>query len=297
MALTTGPEYPERQALRPEQVSWQTEMADYDPEDFTAPDPSWVDKKIPDPVQLRRGGGNGPGGEELGGTVNEYLAYLGRVGSEGLGIEALNRARKAAGITPLDPLEKRQTYEGSIAFDKDGRPLNPRGRTGLRGRGSLLCWGPNHAVDTIVTRYHPRHDSLQFVAIPKGSVYALPGNVAAAGTTVAPRALQILKAEAAVVQSMATDPSSGAEDAAHLEELVQELFAGTEKKSVYTGNTYDVYVCACACACVFAFVCARAHACACVHVLFALLTRLRRRPAQHGQCVARDVCLSLPLQP
>lgn len=34
----------------------------------------------------------------------------------------------------------------------DGYPLNPRGRTGLRGRGRLGRWGPNHAGDAIVTR-------------------------------------------------------------------------------------------------------------------------------------------------
>lgn len=29
---------------------------------------------------------------------------------------------------------------------------NPRGRTGLSGRGLLGRWGPNHAADPIVTR-------------------------------------------------------------------------------------------------------------------------------------------------
>jgi len=30
---------------------------------------------------------------------------------------------------------------------------NPVGRTGVRGRGCLGRWGPNHAADPIVTRY------------------------------------------------------------------------------------------------------------------------------------------------
>ena len=35
--------------------------------------------------------------------------------------------------------EERQRKAGQpFKFDRDGRPLNPRGRTGLRGRGSLL---------------------------------------------------------------------------------------------------------------------------------------------------------------
>jgi len=34
----------------------------------------------------------------------------------------------------------------------DGWPLNIRGRTGLKGRGVLGRYGPNHAADPIVTR-------------------------------------------------------------------------------------------------------------------------------------------------
>jgi len=30
---------------------------------------------------------------------------------------------------------------------------NPVGRTGMRGRGLLGRWGPNHAADPVVTRY------------------------------------------------------------------------------------------------------------------------------------------------
>lgn len=35
----------------------------------------------------------------------------------------------------------------------NGRPLNPEGRTGLKGRGILGKWGPNHAADPVVTRW------------------------------------------------------------------------------------------------------------------------------------------------
>ena len=34
-----------------------------------------------------------------------------------------------------------------------GIPLNPRGRTGLRGRGSLPRWGPNHGGILLVSRF------------------------------------------------------------------------------------------------------------------------------------------------
>ncbi len=32
---------------------------------------------------------------------------------------------------------------------KDGLPLNPRGRTGIYGRGDLFFWGPNHCIQNI----------------------------------------------------------------------------------------------------------------------------------------------------
>jgi len=47
----------------------------------------------------------------------------------------------------------RKSFEGIYSIDDSGYPLNPVGRTGIRGRGCLGKWGPNHAVDPIVTRY------------------------------------------------------------------------------------------------------------------------------------------------
>ena len=64
-----------------------------------------------------------------------------------------------------------------------GFPLNPRGRTGMRGRGLLGKWGPNHAADPIVTRFHPETGVLQLVAILRADVrrWALPGGMVEAG--------------------------------------------------------------------------------------------------------------------
>lgn len=113
----------------------------------------------------------------------------------------------------------------------------------------------------------------------------------------APKVKLILKAEEAVVEKDSTDPATGAEAAAHLEQLLQDLFAGTEKKSVYMGKTYDhlylwytcVHVRVCMCVCAYP-----SHI---SHVQSPHSTRLRRRPAQYRQCVGRDVRLPLPLQP
>ena len=36
-------------------------------------------------------------------------------------------------------------------YDENGWPLNPRARTGMKGRGKLGKWGPNHAGDAVMT--------------------------------------------------------------------------------------------------------------------------------------------------
>ncbi|XP_035691921.1 ADP-ribose pyrophosphatase, mitochondrial-like [Branchiostoma floridae] len=80
----------------------------------------------------------------------------------------------------------------------NGLPRNPMGRTGLKGRGLLGKWGPNHAADPIVTRWkvsssgqvekHPKSGDpiLQFVAIKRGDTgeWAIPGGMVDAGETV-----------------------------------------------------------------------------------------------------------------
>lgn len=52
----------------------------------------------------------------------------------------------------LDGKVNRKSFTGDYQVI-DGRPLNPLGRTGVKGRGVLGRWGPNHAADPIVTRW------------------------------------------------------------------------------------------------------------------------------------------------
>jgi len=70
----------------------------------------------------------------------------------------------------------------------DGLPLNPMGRTGIVGRGLLGKWGPNHAVDPIVTRWKRSSSGivldkgkrvLEFVAIQRkdNHQWAIPGGM------------------------------------------------------------------------------------------------------------------------
>jgi len=79
-------------------------------------------------------------------------------------------------VTFEDPI-----YEGKGPVE----PRNPRGRTGIKGRGLLGRWGPNHAVNAIVTRYHPVGGQLQVVVIQRvvttrdaqRETWVLPGGI------------------------------------------------------------------------------------------------------------------------
>lgn len=52
-------------------------------------------------------------------------------------------------------IDRRSHISGGYSVDRRllGVPVNPIGRTGLRGRGLLGRWGPNHAADPIITRW------------------------------------------------------------------------------------------------------------------------------------------------
>jgi ADP-ribose pyrophosphatase len=47
---------------------------------------------------------------------------------------------------------KQSRLEGARFSDDEGRPLNPRGRTGIAGRGKLGLWGRNLSVAGVITR-------------------------------------------------------------------------------------------------------------------------------------------------
>ena len=93
-----------------------------------------------------------------------------------------------ANVTDISPDEwrRRRSGEGPIHFDFYGRPVNPRGRTGMSDRGMLGKWGPNHAADPIVTRCHPTTGQLQMVAIKRGDTgdWAIPGGMVDDGEVV-----------------------------------------------------------------------------------------------------------------
>lgn len=79
-----------------------------------------------------------------------------------------------------DGLLSRKSYNGNYFFDAEGRPLNIIGRTGIRGRGVLGRWGPNHAADPLVTRWKNSDKKvLQIILIQRRDtgMWALPGGM------------------------------------------------------------------------------------------------------------------------
>ena len=146
--------------------------------------------------------------------------------------------------TSISPEEwqNRLSYEGDIVFTAHGRPRNPRGRTGIGGRGLLGKWGPNHAADPIVTRFDPaRPMKLQMVAIKRTdtvvtyedgtqhAVWAIPGGMVDAGETVSTTVRREFAEEAG--------NHAGKAQKARFDKLAEELFESGS--IVYRGYVDD----------------------------------------------------------
>jgi len=158
-------------------------------------------------------------------------------------------ADKELGDTNLNDIPKwnsidgkisRVSYMGTYKLDEEGYPLNPVGRTGIRGRGVLGKWGPNHAADPIVTRW--KRDStgelqspkiLQFIGIQRRDTgeWAIPGGMIDAGEDSG----SALKRE--FFEEVFSIEDSSKEDAKLLESSLAQLFAnGTD---IYKGYVDD----------------------------------------------------------
>ncbi|XP_075705629.1 transient receptor potential cation channel subfamily M member 2-like [Rhinoderma darwinii] len=103
---------------------------------------------------------------------------------------------------------------------EDGVPLNPMGRTGLRGVGSLHWFGPNHSLHPVLTRWGSnkaggpnemsRRQLEVLVVKPVGNeLWALPGGTLDPGERIPLKIQTLLKRE-------------------HLSEFLALLGAGTE---------------------------------------------------------------------
>ncbi|XP_035953132.1 transient receptor potential cation channel subfamily M member 2 isoform X1 [Halichoerus grypus] len=150
-----------------EKVPWETEFLIYDPPFYTD---DRKDKGLVDPV----------------GNALEALA--------GISYNAVDG--------PID----RRSFHGLYAV-QDGLPLNPMGRTGLRGRGSLRCLGPNHTLQPVITRWRRNQDGavcrksvkkmLEVLVVkpPLSESWALPGGSREPGEILPRKLKQVLRRE------------------------------------------------------------------------------------------------------
>ena len=108
-------------------------------------------------------------------------------------------------------------------------PFNPRGRTGLMGRGRLYRWGPNIAVDAIVTRMG-KDKELEIVAIKRSDngKIAFPGGFLDAGENVIDALKREFKEEVGNLQ----DPT-------RFDQIVNALFTEERGIIVYAGYIDD----------------------------------------------------------
>ncbi|KAM3863838.1 ADP-ribose pyrophosphatase, mitochondrial [Diretmus argenteus] len=145
----------------------------------------------------------------------------------------------------LDGAVDRTSFEGSYSVE-NGKPLNPRGRTGLAGRGLLGRWGPNHAADPIVTRWKidakgkktshavSKQPILQFVSIKRKDCgeWAIPGGMVDPGELVSLTLQREFSEEA--LNSLAATPS----ERAQIHERITHLFKSSGFQ-VYKGYVDD----------------------------------------------------------
>ncbi|NWU97559.1 TRPM2 protein, partial [Upupa epops] len=106
----------------------------------------------------------------------------------------------------MDGMIDRQSFHGLYTV-QDGLPLNPMGRTGLQGRGRLHCFGPNHALHPVVTRWRRNMDGsvirkslkkmleVLVAQYPMSDVWALPGGSLEPGETLPLKLKWILRRE------------------------------------------------------------------------------------------------------
>ena len=138
---------------------------------------------------------------------------------------------------PADPrliqnLSARPSYEvQQLSLDEYGRPLNPRGRTGLCGRGKLYMWGPNHAADPLVTR--EKSGEFQVILIKRGDTgsWALPGGMVDAGEEPRVTAAREFSEEALAH----TDEQSKIK----CDQLIRKMFHSDQPQCIYSGYIDD----------------------------------------------------------
>ena len=133
--------------------------------------------------------------------------------------------------------------DGARDAAQKGRPLNPRGRTGITNRGRLGKWGANHAGDAIVTRRNPNIEGrpLEFVAIKRKDTgeWAIPGGMVDPGEIATSTLRREFREEATALTQDAHDPSAAAAAMRRFDTLLETLFNAENGRIVYRGYVDD----------------------------------------------------------
>lgn len=202
-----APEDKKRFLIKDEEVPWSVEITKYEPvlytqENILKDKPVWADPDVTD--------------------------------------EAFDNIK----FNTMDGQVNRVSYHGDYEFEELENkkvPRNPMGRTGMRGRGLLGKWGPNHAADPIVTRFkrneagevEKKEDKpiLEFVAIQRRDTkeWAIPGGMVDGGEHVS----ATLKREFGEEALNSLD-DEGKEET---KTLITEFFKGGDK--IYEGYVDD----------------------------------------------------------
>ena len=148
---------------------------------------------------------------------------------------------------PETGLLNRISFNGPYQIDSEtGRPINPRGRTGITGRGRLGRFGPNHAADPIVSRFKRDANNvevldangnniLEIVLIKRkdNGEWAIPGGMVETGDTVNETLAKEFGEEALAQLEM--DPVKRAKT----EAKVKNLFSKAGGVHIYSGYVDD----------------------------------------------------------
>jgi hypothetical protein len=202
------PQYPPRAAVPDALVPWEKPFAEYEPTEF-------VDESV------------------LGNS------------------SSINSWADPPEITPevRQAIEERGSYELGASgenwgFDANGRPMNPRGRTGMSNRGLCGKWGPNHAADPVVTRFNPhkKEPTLEVCVVRRADTgeWALPGGFVQPNEQVSETLRRVFAEEAGVLSRRHQREDFNA--------LVNELISSEHAMDIYRGyvddprNTDNAYV-------------------------------------------------------
>lgn len=220
-----------RQHVPLDKIQWSVKFPDYRPITFTSPgvilkninlnpenwaDPENIDERINKKDRLS------PKAEML---LHEKLVI-----EKGLD-EAIKEIKGKK-------QKMRLSYMGRIRYDDNGYPLNPIGRTGLRGRGVLGNWGPNHAVDPVVAQVTDNKIKFALVKRRDNDTWAIPGGMVEPGTSINDTLLFEFAQETLNIQKYDNET-----DKEYKDRLLKHDFVGEIKKlkghTVYEGIVDD----------------------------------------------------------